>query len=68
MAFAPAAMLTHGTQICKLTRTMQARQSRPPLSVEDNHIGHGRNSGDRCILRLDVDVLGGDVLDVVSRW
>ena len=68
MAFAPAAMLTHGTQICKPARAMQASQSCPPLSVKDDHTGHGQNSGDRCILRLGVDVLGGDILDVVSWW
>ena len=68
MAWAPAAVLTHGTQICKAAHAMQAPQFLPPSLVEDDHTGHGRNSGDRCIIRLDIDVLGGDVLGVVSRW
>ena len=67
MPRAPVTVLAHRTQICKPARAVEAPQSRPPLSVEDNHTGHGRNLGDWRLLRLVVDVLGVDVLGIVSH-
>ena len=58
MLRAPATVLAHGTQICKPVRAVEAPQSPSPLSVKDNHTGHGRNSGDWRLLCLGVDVLG----------